>query len=69
MGVLQLWLTRCQVVEVTAVAEPSTAELQKELHLAHFCLRKGPTSRWKDGLRLQYTISQHNGISLIQRGV
>lgn len=45
-------ITQCQVVEVTAMAEPSTAELQKELCLARFCLRRGPTSRWRDGLRL-----------------
>lgn len=45
-------VTRCQAVEVMVMAEPSTAELQKELRLARFCPRKGPTSRWRDGLRV-----------------
>lgn len=59
----------CQAVEVTALAEPSTAELQKGQSLARFCLRKGPASRWRDGLRLWPAVSQHCGSSLIQPGV
>lgn len=56
--------TECQAVGVTAMAEPSTAELQKELCLACFCPRKGLANRWRDGLMLCHVLYYGSSLTL-----